>query len=145
MADAAALKTSAQQALATSQVLFDQLQQQRTARAGESNALSGLMAEEAKLRQEVANIRGTADVYDREYLDTLEAGLECPGFWRRRGFRTTGDWALFFFFLAYGILFVVSFIYVLRFSSRRLVAAAAVLGLFAFIGIGMTALLMRVL
>ena len=133
------------QALTTAEYLFNQLQSQRSARQGDSNALSGLMTEEAKLRQEVANIRGAADVYDREYMDTVEAGLEGPGFWRRRGFRTTGDWALFFFFLSYGILFVVSFIYVLRFSSRRLIAAAAVLGIFAFFGIGMTAFLLRVL
>lgn len=105
------------------------------------------LAEAEVLRQvyhtKTSQAAAAADTFDREYQDRLELGLGGASFWQRRGLATLQDWALFLFYVSYGLVFLMVFLYTMKFSKTRGRAAVVLLAVFAILGVMITGILLR--
>ena len=82
------------------------------------------------------------ETYDREFLDRKQNPSN-TGIFYRIGLRTTEDWVFAYFFFSYMIFVLILLLYVLRHSTKKIYAAAAVTGIGTLFGILSTFLLYR--
>ena len=94
----------------------------RTAQAAQSGLLAQKDALEAKVRgqqkllQEVSRIEET---YDKDYLDRKRAGPRTSAF-GKIGMANTQDWAIFLYFLSYGLFSAAILVYATYLSTRKI-------------------------
>jgi hypothetical protein len=124
-----------------------QLQKQymdlRGAMGSKDTQLDDLEKMRKQLTHKLNTMQDVANTYDREYFDRLEGGEVAPSFWRAKGFNTTADWALAGVYITYFFMVFVTFIYVARYSSKKIFASTMVLVFGLLIGMMITAFLLR--
>jgi hypothetical protein len=76
----------------------------------------GLSEEESSLRAELRNLKSANDTYNREYQDRVDAGITQTS----PKLQTTQYVVLAAFFGSYLIMFVLVFVYLLRFTQQKL-------------------------
>lgn len=101
---------------------------------------SALQEEVRTLETKHASLQAVADTYDREFLDR---DRPAPSFWSRRGVQTFQDWLLASFFFMYAVVCVGLLLYTLRYSTKKLQAAAIVMGVSITLGVMLAGLIMR--
>lgn len=95
-----------------------------------------------KLNLQLQELTRQEETYDREFLDRKKNPSN-TGIFYRVGLRTTEDWVLAYFFLSYFLFIFTLLIYVLIYSSKKVYAAAAVVGTGILFGVISTFLLYR--
>jgi hypothetical protein len=103
---------------------------------------SKLAIKVAAMQMELARMKNTTEVHDREYMDLAQSGQK-PNIWQRNGLATVQDWVLFLFFTVYG-LFVLGLIIAVAMSGTKIIMGivGVLLGSFVF-GIMISTIIMR--
>ena len=103
---------------------------------------SKLAIKVAAMKSELAKMKNTTEVHDREYMDFAQSG-EKPNIWQRNGLATVQDWVLFLFFTVYG-LFVLGLLIAVAMSGTNIIAGVVsiLLGALVF-GIMISTIIMR--
>ncbi len=95
------------------------------------------------LRAQLAQLKKTADTYDREFLDRSESGGAGLTMWRRWGLSTLQDWVLAAFFFTYFLLSIAGVVVAATTSKSPLTAAfIAILLAFTF-GVMISSVILR--
>lgn len=96
----------------------------------------------AAMKLELAQMKNTTEVHDREYIDLAQSG-EKPNIWQRNGLATVQDWVLFLFFTVYG-LFVLGLLIAVAMSGKNILLGliSIILGCLVF-GIMISTIIMR--
>ena len=94
------------------------------------------------MKLELAKMKNTTEVHDREYMDLAQSG-EKPNIWQRNGLATLQDWVLFLFFTVYG-LFVLGLLIAVGMSGKNIIMGfvSIILGSLVF-GIMISTIIMR--
>jgi hypothetical protein len=103
---------------------------------------SKLAMKVAAMKLELAKMKNTTEVHDREYMDFAQSG-EKPNIWQRNGLATVQDWVLFLFFTVYG-LFVLGLLIAVAMSGTNIISGVVsiLLGSLVF-GIMISTIIMR--
>ena len=103
---------------------------------------SKLAMKVAGMKLELAEMKNTREVHDREYVDYAQSGQK-PNIWQRNGLSTVQDWVLFLFFTVYG-LFVLGLLIAVCMSGTNIIGGifGVLLGS-AIFGIMISMIIMR--
>jgi hypothetical protein len=134
-------------ALANTQTLFDQYNQQKTNQATLTAQRATLEANVAELSTRLNELESSADAYDREFLDRTRSdspdGLRTPSFFARKGLSTFQDWLLAGFFGVYALLSILLTVYVGIASTKKVKAVSMVAGTSFVLGVMIAAVIRR--
>ena len=89
------------------------------------------------LNLQIQKLNRQEETYDREFLDRKNNPAE-RGLFYKIGLRTTEDWVIAYFLFSYLIFFLLALLYVLIYSTKKVIGAALVVAftlLFGFISL----------
>jgi hypothetical protein len=95
-----------------------------------------------KLNLQLQELTRQEETYDREFLDRKQNPPN-RGIFYKVGLRTTEDWVIAYFFFSYMMFVIVLLTYVLIYSTKKVYAAAAIIGTGILFGVISTFLLYR--